>query len=231
MDQVHEKISENIFINLGEIRDLKGTDILLMTNPSSGLKTNEINVMAEWIRNGGKLLVTASNARRDLSAIPSLNTLLNAAGSGMRINADELVDRANNTGKPWSVLVKNFADRREFRGIRDAVFWGAASLVNPSGNRLKNGAGVTILALTSPDAKSRVFDDFPVGGGVALQPGEPIPVAAMENIGRGAIVLLGANTFSDFQYPTEEDRRTLDPLKWDHDTDEFNLAVVNVLKE
>ena len=61
-------------------------------------------------------------------------------------------------------------------------------------------------------------------------PSEAIPVAAMERLGKGVVVLLGADPFTNFHYPTEWDGTNQKPIKWDHGTPEFNLALLKILQ-
>ena len=54
-------------------------------------------------------------------------------------------------------------------------------------------------------------------------------VAAMEKIGQGTIIVLGANTMSNFQYFTPEEQPLIEKAKWDHRTALFNLCIVKLL--
>lgn len=250
-----------VCVNMDNYDNLHPGDILLLTNPGRPFPEDAAAQLADWVRSGGRLILTGASARNPLSKIPDINRLLSQLGSGMRLNADQIQDPVSNSGKPWSVKAVRFADRPEFRRVDSAIFWGCASVVDTEGRRLRDSEDadhrVTVLAWTSPHAVSEVKSFFSVSGGKALPEtpvrelsetqaetsGGPsavhrggtavdsaIPVAAMERLGRGIVVLMGADPFTEYQYPTDWEKQNLERIKWDHRTPEFNRGVLQLLE-
>ncbi len=221
-----------VFLNHEPLNHFTGWDIFITTNPTTGFTDTELQKLAKWIReDSGKLIVATNNARNPLTAIPEVNRILIHLRSGIRINADEVVDRENNTGKPWSMLIHSFPESVLFAGIDSAVFWGTASLITPDGKPLSGTGSIRIIAETAASAGSFVRSFFPLHGGIALPRNTKIPVAALDCIGTGTIIVIGSDTITNFQYPTENEKTVLPREKWDHRTSEFNLSLVKALKE
>jgi hypothetical protein len=228
--QIAHDLPSDVLISVLPLDARLPDGMLVLTNPSAGLSDPEAMLLGEWVRRGNRLIIAANNARNPLNAIGSLNGLLIRLGSKIRIRADEVQDERNNTGKPWSVLVKTFADQAEFSGVDRAVFWGVSSLIGETGALLTCGNGVNVLAWTGPEAKASIPGSASSGNMQPLPKNTSIPVAAIETIGRGKIVVLGADTFTNFQYIGENDKTGMDRSKWDHETPQFNLAIVKILK-
>ncbi len=231
-DDIITKTKARIFINRNPITSVKGWDLFILSNPSEPLAESEMDILHRWVRKkGGALILTTNNARNPLSGIPVINALLQRLNSTIRVNADEILDEAHNTGRPWSMIVSDFNQQPQFKDVERAVFWGTASLIDQNDSILQQGQTVTILAQTAPTARSQVLPIFQVPGGKPIPMKSIIPVAAIEKTGKGRIVVLGADTLTNFQYPTEEEKRSMPDVKWDHHTDLFNLRLVNLLKE
>lgn len=250
--QISQELNLQVFLNLDDYIDLRPGDILLISNPSTPLSTDDISTLSDWIReDGGKLILTGASARNPLCSTPDLNALLTSLDASMRLNADQILDHGSNTGKPWSPKLIAFAPSPVFEEVDSAVFWGAASVINTDGTRLRNNETVTVLAWTSPEALSEVNSRFTVKGGQKLSRNPKtsdqtaktlqrkilpdgvtpaaIPAAALEKIGEGTVILLGADPFTNFQYPTDQEKETMEPIKWDHTTANFNLALLRIL--
>ena len=225
--QIHFPL--HTYLSSVSLNSLDRISIFVIANPTLPFSPHELNQLKSWIQNGGKLLIAGYNARNPLSGIPNINTILRMAGSRMRMNADEILDPVHNTGRPWSNLITNFVDRLELKGIDSAVFWAASSLVTPNGLPLTDSSSIQILARTQNTASSNVQPHYTVKNGFIIPSNIPLPVAAQEKIGKGCIILLSAVTLNNHQYPTEQDRVTMDREKWDHRTKEFNRAVIRIL--
>jgi len=249
--QIHEQLDIPISIKLSVHEDFHARDILIFTNPSAPVPDDYVKELTDWVKNrGGRLIITGASARNPLSNIPDINHILETMGSEMRLNADQMKDPESNTGKSWSPKIPLFISRSEFDNVHSAVFWGCASVVNTKNKRLRDSDTVSVLAWSSINAYSEVRKNYPVKGGKPL-PDEPkiegsesdiltmlpphippkaIPVAAIEKIGKGHVILLGADPFTNFQYPTETEKASMSLAQKDHTTPEFNLALLKILK-
>ncbi len=225
------KLNCGMYFNMDTISAGTVGDEFILINPTIPLARKEITFLKTWVHSGGKLLIAANNARNMLSGIGNLNKLLAALTAHIRINADEVVDYRQNTGRPWSLLVTRFAPIPLFSQIDKAVFWGSASLVDPEGKPLQDSKTVQILARTSPTAKSRIYSFFKVKGGYHVHATDGLPLAAFEKLNNGKLIVLGANPLSNHQYPTAAEQLKLERPKWDHRTAQFNLSVVKTLGE
>ncbi|MBN1297371.1 hypothetical protein JXA80_11370, partial [bacterium] len=221
---VEAAFSFPVLVNLDTLHGLRPRDILILTNPSAPIPVETLSSIAQWVQDGGRMIIAGASARNPLSNIPDLNALMSAMHASSRLNADQILDETSHTGKPWSLKIPLVNRRSEFTGVDSVVFWGSASVIDPDGHRQRDTESVTVLAWTSPHAISIVHPDFSVPDGIAL-PHDPIhpesagvgtepsllpdyvspraiPVAVLERIGSGAVILMGANPFTDFQYPT-----------------------------
>ena len=226
IEDLQNNLRMQVLVNLDPIHSLPKDALLLVSNPNLAFSNSETKYLGKWIRRkGGKVLLAVNSAKVPLSGIHNADRLLSDLGSGMTFTGDELVDDQNNTGKPWSIVAREIDIEGE-DSIRSAVFWSATSIrVSEEGGRtvsiianVSDTAGVarvkkhTEQSRTERDELSRI-------------------VGAIERMGRGAICLLGAPTMTNYQYFTPDDRRKLDELLWDHDTDRFNQSLVLFLKE
>jgi hypothetical protein len=205
-------------------------DLLVMTNPSMELQDDEITAIARWIRkSGGSCLITANNVRNPLNGIETLNHLLERMDSRMRICSNEVLDSENNTGKPWSVVAGSFLDHPLFSAIKKVVFFGAGSLCSSIEISSETATGPRLIAATFPTA--RLISSAKDRSDERKSAAGSIPLAAFEQIGKGRIIVLGANTLSDFQYTDRSEISKDDQKKREHQTPAFNIALVRYLQK
>jgi len=233
VEQTKSSLNADFFLNRREFSTLQGANLVIITNPTHPLGIHEIESLKEWVcQHGGRLLVTSVSARNALCGSPNTNALLEGLGSQIRVNADEIMDYKHNNGKPWSIVCSSFTELEPFKNIRSAIFWSSASLVTPENQPLESNETVKVFLRSDPGSKSQIRNHFYVKSGTALRRLKSgLPVAAMERLGTGTIVVLGANPLSNYQYPTDAEKAKLDPVKWDYDTPSFNKGIVLILKE
>jgi hypothetical protein len=231
-DLIHQT-SLPVALNLTDYTDLNPNAILILANPSIPLSDTDMNELMAWVSAGGRLIIAGAGSRNPLSDTGSLNRLLTVLNSSVRIHSDQLLSHDSNAGVPWSLLVTDFADIPEFSSVDNAVFWGCASLRDSDGNALRDTDAVTILATSPKRSASAVYRLLEDGFRFSIE-SETIskdgyPVAALETIDNGIIVVLGANPFTNFQYPDEWDIQQLRRVRHDHHTARFNQALIAVL--
>ncbi len=223
---LQKNLRMQVLVNLDPIRSLPRGAVLLISNPNLAFSDSEMKYLRKWIRRrGGKALLSVNSARVPLSGLQNADQLLANLGSRLSFTGDEIVDEQNNTGKPWSIVAREI-DIEGVDPIRSAVFWSATS-IRVDG---ENDRAISIVAKVSDTAGvARGKRDTERVRGAREEMSRV--VAAVERTGRGAICLLGAPTMTNYQYFSMDDRRKLDPLLWDHDTDRFNQSLVLYLKE
>jgi hypothetical protein len=231
-----DQLSIPVTLNLSDYTGLKQDDILIIVNPDLALKAGDIAEISEWVRNlGGRLILCAVSPRNPRSNLSSLNTLLLNLNSSVRIQPTQLQHDTNYTGNPWSLLISRFSNHPEFSPVHNAVFWNSASLADTAGNPLRNSDSVKVLARSDPNTR---FDWFDArnrrGGGYRLsrtdQLADGCAVAVFETIGKGAVIVLAANPFTNFQYIEESGITQVEETRWEHQTPSFNLALIKILQ-
>lgn len=228
-------LSIPVCLNLTNYNDLDARDILILANPDISLSGDDINTLTSWVRtSGGRLVVCGISARNPTANQLTLNRLLEGLDADIRLESDQIVDPDNNTGTPWSLLIRHFPAGTIFSEIDSAVFWSSASLVDPSGKPLTGSDTLRILASASISARStgqRPSSGSDKAEDVAIESTEiGPPVAAVQWIDNGMVVVLGANPFTNFQYPLESEKLQMERIKWDHRTARFNLALIRFLE-
>ena len=224
-----------VCLNLTDYNDLHARDILILANPDINLSEDDINTLTSWVRtSGGRLVLCGISARNPTANQLTLNRLLENLDADIRLEPDQIIDPDNNTGSPWSLLISHFPSGSIFSDIDSAVFWSSASLADPSGKPLTGSDTLRILASASISARSTGRKPSSGSDTVADTAIESTafgpPVAAGQWIGDGMIIVLGANPFTNFQYPLESDKLQMERIKWDHRTARFNLALIRFLE-
>lgn len=217
-------------VNFNALESLPKNATLLVSNPNLPFTPREIKILKKWIqRHGGKLLLTVNSPRVPLSGEVYANQLLKSLGSDLCFSTDEIVDPKNNTGKPWSIVSRDFMFE-SIPAIRSAVFWSATSIKLPDKPKSSRSHPVSVVVSSSDSATIASKKHAPdASNAIPFQ--KSVVLGAIESMGKGAICLLGAPTMTNYQYFSDEDKQTLAPELWDHDTDLFNRALVLHLKE
>ncbi|MGB3976709.1 MAG: hypothetical protein WBM02_02530 [bacterium] len=235
-DDCIDTLSIPVVLNQIDYKGLKRKDILVIPNPDSPLSEEDIADISGWVHSGGRLMVIGASPRQPRSNLSNFNQLLTAIGSTIRLQPTQIFHDVNNTGNPWSLLISRFSTHPEFAPVTAAIFWSAVSLGDPADNPLQNSESVTVLAISDPDTR---LDEYK-----PVQPNssryrfhrktvrsDGCAVAAMEIIDKGAVLVLAANPFTNFQYMTESDINQKDVKPIDHQTPLFNRALITILKQ
>ncbi len=235
-DDCIDTLSIPVTLNQTDFRELRRKDILVIPNPDIPLSEHEMDDISKWVHRGGRLVIIGASPRQPRSNLSNFNQLLTTLESAIRLQPTQIFHDVNNTGNPWSLLISRFSTHPELASITAAIFWSAVSLGDSTGSPLQNTKSVTVLATSDPN--TRVDEYRPIKPNSfryrfhrkTVQP-DGCTVAAMETIGKGAVLVLAANPFTNFQYMMESDINQEDVKPIDHQTPLFNQALINILKQ
>ncbi|WP_346915625.1 CehA/McbA family metallohydrolase [Clostridium sp.] len=194
---------------------LKGIDLFILTDPQSidkseynltksKLEPSEIKAIADYVKGGGNIIVTTiadyKDGEGEYSNDKQLNPLLEAIGTELRINDDQVIDNTTNGGQPYRLYFNKYSSPlyNLVSGIEDGKeqysFYSGASVVLADGAK---GDKVDFLVkgyetTTTSDADNDK-DNVPVEQG-------KVSVIGAEELSNGGKVVVAGNTFfSDFE--------------------------------
>ncbi len=194
---------------------LQDARILIVTDPQSvdnlkyGLtKSNfnddEINVIKGFIQAGGSLIITSradygDAADRQYQNAIQGNRILEAIGTNLRFNDDEVIDNTNNIGSPYRLMLQNYTSNKYnltsgiTTGSQYSVYSGCSVVLQTDGNDFKIDWLVKGYPTTETSDSDLQNDSIPVAiGNVAVIGAEALP-------GGGKVVAAGSTFFSDFE--------------------------------
>ncbi|WP_066321125.1 DUF4350 domain-containing protein [Bacillus sp. FJAT-29814] len=206
---------------------LAGVKVLVLTHPKTALTAEEKTAVANFVKNGGSLLMAGKSNK---SSDPTINnSLLAEMGSAIRMGNDGVFDDSK-TGNfwsdpavaPWAVrsfpgLVSNYiTDRVSF-----IEYFSGTSLAGANNQPLTEGGKVTILAKGNETTyQGNILGGYTYDAVSDDKGGSAIPLIASEEIGeKGRIVVSGMNIFNDKQMdesfePLGNDEFTLNAINW-----------------
>ena len=194
---------------------------VIIPDPSLRFTDAEAKALEEWFMPGGNLIMGGSWDSSKLRGTNSLNYLLAKIGSVMRFNDDQVRDNRNNSNRPWGLLSRTFKPNHPVtKGIDTVIAWGTCSLINRRKEPLTEEAGVDIIMTGNPTSYN--FDGNKKFPAVMYPKDMPIPIAAIEEIVHGKLVLLGCCNFTDYQYPDSAlNAAKPGPQPFEHQTPQF----------
>ncbi|MBW6411554.1 CehA/McbA family metallohydrolase [Clostridium sp. YB-6] len=196
-------------------KTLKGVKILVLTNPQSvdnskaslkpsKFEQSEIDAIKRYVENGGNLILSTradyKDGKGEYSNNSQMNPILEAIGSDLRVNDDEVIDATNNGGQEYRLYLTKYDSPKYdlVKGIEDGKdqysFYNGASVILKDGSE---GENVDFLVkghdtTTTKDADGQ-NDNTPV------KMGEVNTVGAEMLPGGGKVVVAGSTFFSDFE--------------------------------
>lgn len=206
---------------------LKDVKVLVITHPQVDLTADENKAVADFVKNGGSLLLAdKSNFRSDTTIN---NDLLQEIGATIQVNNDGINDDTKE-GNFWSDPLKSkFSVRIHLHPVSNYVTDRASTLEYYSGSSLEkvghqpltDSDTVTILASGnettyqgSVAADNYVYDNVSDNHG-----GSAIPAVASEKVGKGRVIVSGMNFMNDKQLdesfsPKGNDELALNSINW-----------------
>lgn len=203
-------------INEKEITDevLKDVKLLVLTDPQSTEDTNfglkpfkysdrEIEAIKKFVQNGGNIILTSKADYKDGKGEYSNgiqgNKVLEAIGTNLRINDDEVIDDIKNGGQPYRLYLDKFQSPlyNLTHGIPEGQtysFYSGCSVI------LKNGGNADkVDFLVKGHETTETIDSDNDRDNVPVKKGE-VYVLAAEELSNGAkVVVSGSTFFSDFE--------------------------------
>ena len=225
---------------------LSNVQVLMITATRTALSADERTAVANFVKNGGSLLLTSKSNN---SSDPTINNpLLADIGTKIRINNDGVFDDSK-TGNFWSDpkvspyavrihpgLVSNYiTDRVSFLD-----YYSGVSLAGENNGPLVEGGKVVILGKGNETTyEGNIKGGYTYDNVSDETGGSAIPLIASEEIGeKGRIIVSGMNIFNDKQMdesyePKGNNEFSLNAINWlaHRETKVSNIGDVRKLEE
>lgn len=194
---------------------LKGVKLLILTTPQSTEKTSsglhaskfessEIEAIKKYVNNGGNLIVSTladyGDGTGDYSKGKQLNPILEAIGSELRVNDDEVIDNTTNGGQNYRLSLNKYSSQlyNLTNGVKDNddlySFYSGASII------LADGAtGENVDFLVKAHETTTTLDSDKQKDNIPVETGKVSVLAAEKLKSGGKVVVSGSIFFSDFE--------------------------------
>lgn len=194
--------------------DLKGAQLLIITDPqstdgdTSSLKKSiftdaEVAVIKEYTDHGGSLIISSKADYKDgvgeYSNGAQLNKILEAVGTNLRVNDDEVVDNTLNGGQPYRLYFNRYISTK-YNLTNDIPEGTTYSFYSGSSVILREGGSAEAVDwLVKGHTTTETLDSDYQGDNVAVAKGN-VNVIGAELLSSGAkIIVAGSIFFSDFE--------------------------------
>jgi predicted extracellular nuclease len=194
--------------------DLKGAQILIITDPQStdsatnDLKKSiftdaEVAVIKEYTDHGGSLIISSKADYNDgvgeYSNGAQLNKILEAVGTNLRVNDDEVVDNTLNGGQPYRLYFNRYSSTK-YNLTNDIPEGTTYSFYSGSSVVLRDGGSAEAVDwIVKGHTTTETLDSDYQGDNVAVAKGN-VNVIGAELLSCGAkIIVAGSIFFSDFE--------------------------------
>ncbi|GIW40188.1 MAG: hypothetical protein KatS3mg076_0765 [Candidatus Binatia bacterium] len=163
--------------------ELSSCTVVVLAGPQRDLLEAEVRRLSAFLRSGGRVLVLA-----DPASPPTLAAFLREFG--VRLGENLLVDERNRLyGADVFMARVPIFDEETFRSkLELAAVFPLAQSVEPDSSA-SDAAGVTLLALSSPESWARIGTTQPEDGIPRFRPrvdrNGPLPVGVLVNVGGG----------------------------------------------
>ncbi|MGL6056713.1 MAG: CehA/McbA family metallohydrolase, partial [Culicoidibacterales bacterium] len=194
--EITAEVLENMSVLI--ITDPEGTGDSTYGIEKANYSAEEIAVITQYIENGGNIIITTradyKDASDEYSNSAQLNPILEAIGTSLRVNDDQVQDAVTNSGQTYRLSFNNFVEDPFglTNGLSDkdnyTFYSGASVLVGDSATCLVKGHDTT--ESTNMDGA----DDH-----VVVEKGNVCALAAQELDNGAKVVVAGTTFFSDFE--------------------------------
>ncbi|WML46610.1 lamin tail domain-containing protein [Neobacillus sp. PS3-34] len=224
---------------------LSNVKILVLTHPRTALTADERTAVANFVKNGGSLLMAGKSNN---STDPTINnSLLGDIGSAIRMGNDGVFDDSKSGNfwgdpklSPYAVrvhpgLVSNFiTDRVSF-----VDYYSGTSLSGVNNQPLTENGKVVILAKGNETTyQGNIKGGYTYDNVSDATGGSAIPLIASEKIDKGRVIVSGMNIFNDKQMdqsfePKGNDEFSLNAINWlaNRETKVTNISDVRKLAD
>lgn len=189
---------------------LEGVSLLIIsdpqstTNESKGLspqkyEEDELQVIKEFVANGGNLVITSradyKDAKGEYQNSVQGNAVLEAIGSSIRFNDDQVIDKENYSNQTYRLYFNRYNEESNLLDGIDkektfSFYSGCSVLVDPNSN-------AEILIRGHETTESDDADKS--GDAVAVAKGDVVALASETLSGGGTVVVGGTTFFSDYE--------------------------------
>lgn len=193
---------------------LKDTKLLILTDPQSTDSTdynltksyytdNEVAAIKAFTDAGGNIILTSKADYGDGTDIYSNgvqnNKVLEAIGTNLRVNDDEVVDNTINGGQAYRLAFKNFTSSKYFLthdvpdGETYSFFSGCSVILKPQGDDSK------VDYLVKGFDTTETLDSDNANDNTAVAKGNVCVLAAEQLASGSRVIVAGSTFFSDFE--------------------------------
>ncbi|NFG63345.1 CehA/McbA family metallohydrolase [Clostridium sp. CMCC3677] len=202
-------------INKEKITDetLKDVKILVLTNPqstdngdlkASKFQDSEIQAIKRYVENGGNVIVSTradyKDGKGEYSNGSQMNSVLEAIGTKLRVNDDEVIDNTTGGKEKYRLYLKNYdsPNYNLLNGVKNGEdeysFYNGASVILADG---ANDEGVDFLVKGFETTETKDADGDKDNVEV---PKGSVNTMGVEQLSNGAKIVVSGNTFfSDFE--------------------------------
>ncbi|WP_052447398.1 CehA/McbA family metallohydrolase [Clostridium polynesiense] len=197
--------------------DLKDAKILILTDPQSKdnskyklLKSlytdNEVQVIKDFVSSGNSLIITSRADYDDKGVTEKIyessmqgNKVLEAIGSNLRFNDDEIIDKTTNGGQEFRLYFNRFTSskynltRNIPEGLTYSAYSGCSVILKDNGDEGK------VEWLVKGHETTETLDSDLQKDAVPVEKGNVASLAAEILPGGGKVVVSGTTFFSDFE--------------------------------
>lgn len=197
--------------------DLKNAKVLIITDPQSKDKASanltksnftdaEVKVISDFVKNGGSLIIT-SRADYDDKGITEKqyessaqgNRILEAIGSNLKFNDDEVIDKESNGGQEYRLYFDDYTSTK-FNLTNDIPEGLTYSAYSGCSVILKDGGSAeNVDWLVKGHDTTEILDSDLQNDATPVNKGEVNSLAAEILPGGGKVVVAGTTFFSDFE--------------------------------
>lgn len=198
---VHKGIDYNL---------IKNAFILIIPHPTTDFTNTELQALKKFTDNGGSLLLYGQSDYKNTSNPQMLNKVLEAIGSTIRFNDDQVCHPEDNIGPPWRFFVRNYPTPEITKDADRLLFRSACSLINHKMTALKKSETVSILAEGDEKSYNYNADDLDDAFLYENASGAIIPLVAAEDLGLGRVACVGEKLYLDTFYSNPAGLSTID---------------------
>lgn len=200
------------------ITDPEGTGSSDYGTQPANYSNEELAVIARYVENGGNIIVTTRADYKDASGEYSnsaqLNPLLEAIGTTLRVNDDQVQDDVTNSGSTYRLAFNQFVEdpyglTKNLTSADNYTFYsGASVLVNESGTKTNDQAVCLVQGHeTTASVNTDKADDH-----VAVETGNVCAIGAQQLANGSKVIVAGTTFFSDFEISNDVDNVTANAM-------------------
>ncbi|MDF2672943.1 MAG: LPXTG-motif cell wall anchor domain protein, partial [Clostridiales bacterium] len=193
--------------------DFVNTKILFLTDPAKTVNYTdaEINAIRDFINGGGTLIITSRADYNDkgvtdpaLQSAAQGNRVLEAIGSNLRFNDDEVIDNVSNGGQNYRLYFDDYTSTKYnltsnvVPGYTYSAYSGCSVILKSQGNEEK------IDWLVKGHDTTEILDSDLQGDATPVAMGGVNSLAAEVLLNGGKVIVAGTTFFSDFETATSD---------------------------